>query len=53
MIYLTKCNTAYTTETKLITDVPYPQHAHIIPSTFRRAKSGMKIPSTYLIGKFG
>lgn len=49
MIYLTKCNTAYTTETKLITDVPYPQHAHIIPSTFRRAKSGMKYPPHTLL----
>lgn len=49
MIYLTKCNTVCTTETKLIADIPHPQHAHIIPETFRRAKSGMKYPPHTLL----
>jgi 3-oxoacyl-[acyl-carrier-protein] synthase II len=49
MIYLTQCRTACTTDTKLISDVPYPQHAHILPDTFRRAKTGMKYPPHVLI----
>ena len=49
MIYLTQCRTACTTEKKLIDDIPFPQHAHIIPNTFRRAKSGLKYPPHILL----
>ena len=49
MIYLTQCRTACTTEKKLIDDIPFPQHAHIIPTTFRRAKSGLKYPPHILL----
>jgi len=49
MIYLTQCRTACTTEKKLIDDIPFPQHAHIIQSTFRRAKTGLKYPPHILL----
>ena len=49
MIYMTQCRTACTTNTTLIDDIPYPQHAHILPNTFRRAKSGLKYPPHVLI----
>jgi len=49
MIYMTQCRTACTTEKKLIADIPFPQHAHIIPNTFRRAKSGLKYPPHILL----
>jgi 3-oxoacyl-[acyl-carrier-protein] synthase II len=46
---MTQCRTACTTDTTLIDDIPYPQHAHILPNTFRRAKSGLKYPPHVLI----
>lgn len=49
MIYMTQCRTACTTDITLIDDIPYPQHAHILPNTFRRAKSGLKYPPHVLI----
>jgi len=49
MIYMTQCRTTCTTDTTLIDDIPYPQHAHILPNTFRRAKSGLKYPPHVLI----
>lgn len=49
MIYLTQCRTACTTEKKLIDDIAFPQHAHILPNTFRRAKSGLKYPPHVLL----
>ena len=49
MIYMTQCRTTCTTDTTLIDDIPYPQHAHILPDTFRRAKSGLKYPPHVLI----
>ena len=49
MIYMTQCRTACTTDTTLIDDIRYPQHAHILPNTFRRAKSGLKYPPHVLI----
>ena len=44
MIYLTHCATTYTETPTLIDDIPYPQHAHIIQSSFKRAKTGMVYP---------
>lgn len=49
MIYLSKYSTVCTTDTHLVSDVPYPQHAHIIHSTFKRAKSGMSYPPHKLV----
>ena len=49
MIYLTRCDTAYTETITLVDDIRYPQHAHIIPETFRRAKSGMAYPPHKLL----
>ena len=49
MIYMTQCRTACTTEKKLIDDIPFPQHAHIVQSTFRRAKTGLKYPPHILL----
>ena len=49
MIYLSKFVLSSTEHTTLVSDVPFPQHAHIIPSTFRRAKSGMKYPPHTLL----
>lgn len=49
MIYMTQCRTTCTIDTTLIDDIPYPQHAHILPDTFRRAKSGLKYPPHVLI----
>jgi len=49
MIYLSKLFSTSTTATTLVNDVPFPQHAHIIPSTFRRAKSGLKYPPHTLL----
>jgi 3-oxoacyl-(acyl-carrier-protein) synthase len=49
MIYMTQCRTTCTTDTTLIDDIPYPQYAHILPDTFRRAKSGLKYPPHVLI----
>tara|TARA_R110000803_G_scaffold89090_3_gene156209 strand:+ start:1651 stop:2763 length:1113 start_codon:yes stop_codon:yes gene_type:complete len=49
MIYMTQCRTACTTDITLIDDIPYPQHAHILPHTYRRAKSGLKYPPHVLI----
>ena len=49
MIYMTQCRTTCTTDTTLIDDIPYPQHVHILPDTFRRAKSGLKYPPHVLI----
>ena len=44
MIYLTRCSTVYTEATTLVGDIPYPQHAHILPDTFKRAKKGIIYP---------
>ncbi len=49
MIYMTQCRTTCTTNRTLIDDIPYPQHAHILPETFHRAKSGLKYPPHVLI----
>lgn len=49
MIYLTHIDTVYTETTTLVADIPYPQHAHIIPETFRRAKSGVSYPPHKLL----
>ena len=49
MIYLSKFFNAYTEETTLVEDVPFPQHAHIIPKTFKRAKSGLQYPPHILL----
>ena len=49
MIYLTRVDTVYTETTTLVADIPYPQHAHIIPETFRRAKSGVSYPPHKLL----
>ncbi len=49
MIYMTKFSSIYTEQTTLVDDIPFPQHAHIIPSTFRRAKSGLKYPPHTLL----
>ena len=51
MIYMTRCETAYTETPTLIDDVPYPQHAHIIPETFKNAKRGMAYPPHKLIDR--
>ena len=44
MIYLTHCSTVYTEAITLIDDIPYPQHAHILPGTFKHAKKGVVYP---------
>jgi len=49
MIYLTHCETICTETTTLVDDIRYPQRAHIIPETFRRAKSGMSYPPHKLL----
>jgi len=49
MIYLSKLFSTSTTDTTLVPDIAFPQHAHIIPSTFRRAKSGLKYPPHTLL----
>ena len=49
MIYLSRIDTVYTEPTTLVDDIPYPQHAHIIPETFRRAKSGVSYPPHKLL----
>ena len=49
MIYMTQCRTTCTTDTTLIDDIPYPQRAHILPHTYRRAKAGLKYPPHVLI----
>ena len=49
MIYLTKFNTVCTTNTHLVNDIPYPQHAHIIHDTFKRSKTGMSYPPHRLV----
>ena len=49
MIYLTHCDTACTETTTLVDDIRYPQRAHIIPETFRRAKSGLSYPPHKLL----
>ncbi len=49
MIYITHYRTASTTEKTLIDDIPYPQHAHILPKTFKRAKRGMSYPPHKLL----
>lgn len=49
MIYLTHIDTVCTETTTLVADIPYPQHAHIIPETFRRAKSGVSYPPHKLL----
>jgi len=43
-IYLTQYRTVCTEETTLVDDIQYPQHVHMLPSTYRRIKSGMVIP---------
>ena len=49
MIYLSKFFSTSTTDTTLVSDIAFPQHAHIIPATFRRAKSGLKYPPHTLL----
>lgn len=49
MIYLSKFYSNYAENTTLIADVPFPQHAHILPETFKRAKSGLKYPPHTLL----
>jgi len=49
MIYMTHCETTYAETTTLVDDIRYPQRAHIIPETFRRAKSGMSYPPHKLL----
>ena len=49
MIYLSYIDTAYTETPTLVGDIKYPQRAHIIPETFRRAKSGMSYPPHKLL----
>lgn len=49
MIYLSKYSTVCTTDTQLISDIPWPQRAHIIPSTYKRLKSGMVYPPHKLV----
>lgn len=49
MIYLSYIDTAYTETTTLVDDIRYPQRAHILPETFRRAKSGMSYPPHKLL----
>jgi 3-oxoacyl-(acyl-carrier-protein) synthase len=44
VIYLTHCSTVYTEAITLIDDIPYPQHAHILPGTFKHAKKGVVYP---------
>jgi 3-oxoacyl-(acyl-carrier-protein) synthase len=51
VIYLTHCVTAYTNETTLIDDVPYPQHAHVMPETYRRVDTGLVYPPHKVIEK--
>ena len=48
-IYLSKFFGTSTTDTTLVSDIAFPQHAHIIPATFRRAKSGLKYPPHTLL----
>jgi 3-oxoacyl-(acyl-carrier-protein) synthase len=49
VIYLTKIYSNYAETPTLVDDVPYPQHAYIIPETFKRAKSGLKYPPHTLL----
>lgn len=44
MIFMTHCQTVSTTDTQLIKDIPYPQYAHILPDSFKRAKTGISYP---------
>ena len=44
MIYLTRYATSFTKDTTLISDIPYPQHAHLMDDTYRRAKTGLSYP---------
>jgi 3-oxoacyl-(acyl-carrier-protein) synthase len=48
---MTKCETICTERPTLIDDIPYPQHAHIIPETFKNAKRGMAYPPHKLVDK--
>jgi 3-oxoacyl-(acyl-carrier-protein) synthase len=49
MIYMTHCSRVCTTKKVLIDDIPYPQHAHIIPDTFKKAKTGLFYPPHRLL----
>lgn len=49
MIYLTSIDSAYTEDVTVVDDIVYPQKAHIIPSTFKRAKTGMSYPPHKLL----
>lgn len=49
MIYLTSIDMNFAETTTLVDDIRYPQHAHIIPETFLRAKSGMSYPPHRLL----
>ena len=49
MIYMTKCARVCTEECTLIDDIPYPQFAHILPETYRRAKTGLSYPPHKLL----
>lgn len=44
MIYLTRYATSFTKDTTLISDIPYPQHAHLIDNIYTRAKAGLSYP---------
>ena len=44
MIHMTHSATVYTETPALIDDIPYPQHAHILRNSFRRAKTGLSYP---------
>jgi 3-oxoacyl-(acyl-carrier-protein) synthase len=49
MIYMTQCAVTCTETATLVDDIPYPQHAHIIPEMFKRAKTGLSYPPHKLL----
>ena len=49
MIYMTHCSRVSTTKKVLVDDIPFPQHAHIIPDTFKKAKTGLFYPPHRLL----
>jgi len=53
MIYLSEYRHRSTEDTTLISDIPWPQQAHILPDTLRRIKSGMVYPPHRLVDSLG
>jgi len=51
MIYMTYSATACTTETTVYEDIAFPQRVHILPDTFRKAKTGMSYPPHNMFNK--